>query len=103
MRSIRSFYFLCSLSEQTTMSKSKSSDKKPSQNKPDFHFVFGKKNYQLMLIGIIVIVLGFVLMYGKEDIYDFRKTTLAPIVVIAGFVIEVFAILKKPDSENESN
>jgi hypothetical protein len=56
-----------------------------------------------MLIGIAVIIIGFVLMYGKEDIYDFRKTTLAPIVVIAGFVIEVFAILKKPSSTDESN
>ncbi|MFY0644782.1 MAG: DUF3098 domain-containing protein [Bacteroidia bacterium] len=85
------------------MSKSKSSDKKAGQNKPDFHFVFGKKNYQLMLIGIVVIVIGFALMVGTENIYDFRKTTLAPIVVIAGFVIEVFAILKRPDSEDESN
>jgi hypothetical protein len=37
-------------------------------------------------------------MYGKEDIYDFRKTTLAPIVVIAGFVIQIVAIMKKSKS-----
>ncbi len=83
------------------MSKSKAKDKGNQASKPQFNFVFGKKNYQLMLIGLAVIVIGFVLMYGKEDIYDFRKTTLAPIVVIAGFVIEVFAILKKPNSTNE--
>ncbi len=51
-----------------------------------------------MLIGLACIVLGFVLMYGKEDIYDFRKTTLAPIVVLVGFAIEIFAIMKKPKS-----
>ena len=49
-----------------------------------------------MLAGLLIIIIGFVLMYGKEDIYDFRKTTLAPIVVILGFVIEIFAIMKKP-------
>lgn len=62
-------------------------------------FIFRKENYMLMLIGVGVIVLGFILMYGKEDIYDFRKTTLAPIVVIAGFVIEIVAIMKKPKGE----
>lgn len=61
-------------------------------------FVFTKDNYMWMLIGLAVIILGFVLMYGKEDIYDFRKTTLAPIVVLAGFAIEIFAIMKKPKS-----
>lgn len=59
-------------------------------------FVFGSENYKLMLIGLVVIIIGFVLMYGKEDIYDFRKITLAPLVVLAGFVIEIFAIMRKP-------
>ena len=59
-------------------------------------FIFNKTNYKLMLAGLLTIIIGFVLMYGKEDIYDFRKTTLAPIVVILGFVIEIFAIMKKP-------
>jgi hypothetical protein len=49
-----------------------------------------------MLVGLLTIIVGFVLMYGKEDIYDFRKTTLAPIVVLSGFVIEIFAIMRKP-------
>ncbi len=63
------------------------------------HFVFGQENYKLMLLGLVVIIIGFVLMYGKEDIYDFRKITLAPIVVITGFVIEIIAIMKKPKAE----
>ena len=61
-------------------------------------FVFGKRNYQLMLLGIGVIVLGFILMMGTEDIMSFRKITLAPIVVMSGFVIEFFAIFHKPKS-----
>ena len=86
------------------MSKTKTRDKQTKMpEKTQHYFVFDKKNYRIMLIGIAVIVLGFALMYGKEDIYDFRKTKLAPVVVLAGFVIEVFAILRKPDPENESN
>ena len=61
-------------------------------------FIFEKQNYMLMIIGLIVVVLGFVLMYGTEDIYDFRKTTLAPVVVVLGFLIEIVAIMKKPKS-----
>lgn len=58
-------------------------------------FVFGKGNYRLMLISIAVVVLGFMLMIGDTDIYDFRKIILAPIVVLIGFGIGFFAILKK--------
>jgi hypothetical protein len=57
--------------------------------------VFTKKNYQLLLISIAIVVLGFILMIGTTDIYDFRKTLLAPIVVLFGFGFGVYAILKK--------
>jgi len=57
--------------------------------------VFTKKNYQLLLISIAIVVVGFVLMIGTTDIYDFRKTTLAPMVVLFGFGFGVYAILKK--------
>lgn len=59
-------------------------------------FVFGKGNYRLMLLSIAVVVLGFLLMIGETDIYEFRKIVLAPIVVLAGFAIGFIAILKKP-------
>lgn len=67
-------------------------------------FVFGRNNYMLMIVGLVVIALGFVLMYGgKEDIQSFRKVTLAPIVVITGFIIEVFAALVRPkDDKSEA-
>ncbi|MEJ6979612.1 DUF3098 domain-containing protein [Pedobacter sp. P351] len=58
-------------------------------------FVFGKSNYRIMLISIAVVALGFILMIGDTDIYDFRKIILAPIVVLIGFGIGFFAILKK--------
>lgn len=79
------------------MSKQKGNT--PSEKKATDQFIFGKKNYQLMIIGLVVIVVGFILMYGKENIYDFRKITLAPIVVLAGFVIQFVAIIKHSSSE----
>ena len=57
--------------------------------------VFTKKNYQLLLISIAIVVLGFVLMSGTTDIYDTRKTLIAPLVVLFGFGFGVYAVLKK--------
>ena len=69
-------------------------------------FVFGKRNYRFMIIGIIFIALGFILMSGggsddpnvfNEEIYSFRRIRIAPLIVIIGFIIEIYAILTKPD------
>ena len=58
--------------------------------------VFNKKNYQLLIISMAIVILGFVLMMGTTgDIYDFRRTLLAPMVVLAGFSFGIYAILKK--------
>lgn len=63
-----------------------------------------KRNYMLMLVGALIIVLGFVLMSGggehtvtefDESIFSFRRITLAPVVVIAGFVVVGVAIMKR--------
>jgi hypothetical protein len=68
-------------------------------------FAFGKENYRLMLIGLALIALGFILMIGggsddpskfNPEIFSFRRITLAPILVLAGYVVEIFAIMKKP-------
>jgi hypothetical protein len=53
-----------------------------------------------MLASIAIVVLGFILMSGDTDIYSFTKIVLAPIVVIAGFALGFFAILKKPEQNN---
>lgn len=58
-------------------------------------FVFDKNNYRLFLLSIAVVMIGFFLMSGTTDIYEFRKIVLAPIVVVIGFTIGFFAILKK--------
>ena len=58
--------------------------------------VFNKKNYQLLLISMAIVIIGFVLMMGTTgDIYDFRRTLLAPLVVLFGFAFGIYAILKK--------
>lgn len=73
------------------MASSKNNPSDSSKN----DFIFGKSNYQLMLLSIVVVIIGFALMTGTTDIYDFRKIVLAPIVVLVGFGIGFFAILKK--------
>ena len=65
---------------------------------------FGKQNYIIVLIGIALIALGFVLMIGggsndpdvfNEKMFNFQRLTLAPILVLAGFVVEIVAIFWK--------
>ncbi len=67
-------------------------------------FLFGKKNYMLMLIGIAVIAVGYILMAGggsddpavfNEEIYNFRRIRLAPTFVLIGLGIEIYAIMAK--------
>ncbi|MFR9503503.1 MAG: DUF3098 domain-containing protein [Rikenellaceae bacterium] len=62
------------------------------------------KNYKLLLAGFIVILLGFILMSGgggtsatefDYSMFSWRRVTLAPIVVVIGFILEAYAILKK--------
>lgn len=59
---------------------------------------FGKKNYQLMIMGFVVIVLGFIIMSLDKEPYGFgfMGITLSPVVVVAGFIIEIVAILHTP-------
>lgn len=84
---------------------------KPSRkplHKQDLNFVFGKRNYIFMLIGLAVIALGFLLMAGggsddpnvfNEEIYNFRRIRLAPALILIGFGIEVYAILLNPEKK----
>ena len=67
----------------------------PAPQERKNELVFTKKNYQLLMISIAIVVVGFALMSGTTDIYDFRKTTLAPLTVLFGFAFGVYAILKK--------
>ena len=82
-----------------------------NENKEKMNFALGSENYKLLAIGFVIIVIGFLLMLGgkspspdkfSDKIFSFRRITLAPIVVLAGFIFEIWAIMKKPkDSGKE--
>lgn len=65
---------------------------------------FGKRNFQLVILGLVLIAIGMILMMGgsmptpdvweESRIYSFRRVTLAPIVIIAGLIVEIFAIFR---------
>ncbi|MFT6814790.1 MAG: hypothetical protein ACJAZ3_000684 [Sphingobacteriales bacterium] len=78
-------------------------NKKTVAIEKEINFIFDVKNYKLILIGLAVVILGFILMVGDENIYDFRKITLAPITVLAGFGVIMYGIIKKPSEESKSN
>ena len=69
-------------------------------------FALPKENYLYLLIGFIIIILGFILMIGgksenpnvfnEKEIFSFRRITLAPIIVLIGFIFEMWAIMRKP-------
>lgn len=77
---------------------------KKEQNMDERQFALGRKNYRLLLIGFAIIVIGFMLMVGGKsedpsvfnpEIFSFRRITLAPVVVLFGFLFEIYAIMKK--------
>lgn len=80
----------------------------PSGKEPKM--ALGIQNYKLMLIGFVIILLGFVLMVGgasdnpdefNYEMFNFRRITLAPILVLAGFAFEIYAIMKKDKKKEE--
>ena len=74
-------------------------------------FIFGKKNYKWMFIGLACIAVGFILMSGggsddpnvfDPSIFNWRRIRLAPTLVLVGFGIQVYAILLNPDKNKGS-
>lgn len=81
------------------------SQKGKSSKEQTKEFAFDRENYKFLLIGLAFISVGFLLMIGggsddpnkfNEAVFSFRRITLAPILILAGYVIEIFAIMKKP-------
>jgi hypothetical protein len=81
--------------------------KKDQQQKPTIenNFLFGRKNYIIMIVGILFIAVGFILMAGggsdnpevfNEEIYNFQRIRLAPTLILIGFAIEIYAIFANP-------
>jgi membrane-bound ClpP family serine protease len=85
------------------------SNPKNKVNEEDLGFAFHKENYLLLITGLVLIVVGFLLMLGggsdnpevfSDALFDFRRLTLAPILILAGFIVEIYAIMKRPKSAN---
>jgi Protein of unknown function (DUF3098) len=83
--------------------------KKPGSNK--YIPLFGKENYRWMIIGMAVMALGLFLMTGgkskdpnvfdPKEVYSFTRITIAPILILAGLGLEIFAIFKKSKDVNQ--
>jgi len=68
-------------------------------------FAFHKQNYILLITGLVILGIGFLLMIGggsddpnkfSESLFDFQRLTLAPILLLVGYIIEIFAIMYRP-------
>lgn len=77
------------------------------ENNNKEEFLFGKANYIILLVGLLLIAIGFILMSGggsddpnvfNEDIFSFRRIRLAPTIVLAGFGVVIYSIFKKDKS-----
>ena len=88
--------------------------KKNEEVTKDSRFPLTRLNYKLLAIGFAIIVLGFILMIGGKaedptafnpEIFNFRRITLAPMLVLGGFLFEIFAIMyrgKKSDTDSDN-
>ncbi len=91
---------------QGTKKVTAAATKTTPQNSPAGNVLFTKENYKWMVIGLVIMALGFFLMAGgkssnanvfnDQDVYSARRITLAPILIIAGLLVEIFAIMKRP-------
>jgi len=86
----------------TTKSSPKKTDEKPG-------FAFSKQNYTLVIIGLAVLGIGLLLLIGggsdnpkvfNNAIFNFQRLTLAPILILVGYIIEIFAIMRLPKSKS---
>lgn len=73
-------------------------------------FAFQRQNYLLLIAGLVVVILGFIVMTGggsedpnefSEEIFSFRRITLAPIMVLGGYGLVMYAIMKKPKADHK--
>ena len=81
--------------------------KRKEENKSEF--IFGKRNYKFMFIGLALIAIGFILMSGggsddpnvfNPQIFSWRRIRLAPTLVLIGFAMQIYAILLNPKKKD---
>ncbi|MDR2425505.1 MAG: DUF3098 domain-containing protein [Prevotellaceae bacterium] len=84
-----------------------------NESSKNTEFAIPRENYKLMLIGLVIIIFGFILMTGggsddpnvfhEDKMFGFTRISLSSILVIFGFAFEIYAIMKKPKPENEAD
>lgn len=92
------------------MAKNENVKDQSVQTEEKSKFVLGKMNYILLAVGFLILVIGYFLLSGgasddpnvfNPEIFNFRRITLAPIVLIIGFAVEIFAIMWRPRSKKD--
>jgi len=63
------------------------------------NLLYDKSNYVILAVSVLIVVIGFVIMTGTTDIYSTSKIVVAPIVVLAGFGLGFYSLLKKPEQK----
>ncbi len=68
-------------------------------------FAFGKENYRILIVGVVIVAIGYLLMIGggsenpnefhADELFSFRRITLSPIVILSGLVVVLYGIMKK--------
>lgn len=80
-------------------------EKKPTPTSTEHKFLFDKKNYLLFVLGALLIIVGFMLMAGggskdpavySKEVFSETRITVAPIMILLGFIVTVFGIMVKP-------
>ena len=76
------------------------------------HFGFNKTNYKLLFIGLFINIIGFILMIGggaeqlnefnSDELFSFRRITLAPLFIMIGYILIVISIMKRPKSKTSN-
>jgi hypothetical protein len=77
------------------------------------HFGFQKENYKILLIGLAINILGFILMIGggaedpntfnADELFSPIRITVAPILIIAGYIVILYSIMRKPKQSDDNN
>jgi len=74
-------------------------------------YIFEKRNYQFLVIGLVVMAIGYLMMMGggsedpnvfNPDIFSTRRIVLAPAIIIIGFIIEIYAIMWRPGAKSSA-
>ena len=85
--------------------------KKSEEKSSNPGFALAKENYLYLMVGFVIIIVGFLLMVGgkstdpnifnEKELFSFRRITIAPIIVLIGFAFEIWAIMKKPKASDK--